>query len=122
MEDSENDPSLLMLIQVRQRSLRLLLLPIFDRKTLQNWLERTPGLKQATIDGEVEEGFWPRYERAVRRYLSDLYEEAMVTTSLQLIYLLVYKENFEEGGTSTKRTRPTARRVPQDEGLFRDNP
>ncbi|KIH51191.1 hypothetical protein ANCDUO_18725 [Ancylostoma duodenale] len=48
-----------------------------DRR-IKNWLERTPGLKQATVDGEVEEGFWPRYERAVRRYLGDLYEEAMV--------------------------------------------
>ncbi|VDM61177.1 unnamed protein product [Angiostrongylus costaricensis] len=56
LENSENEPSLLMLIQ--------------------NWLERTPGLKQATVDGEEEEGFWPKYERAVARYLSDLYDEA----------------------------------------------
>lgn len=58
LENSEKEPSLLMLIQ--------------------NWLERTPGLKQATaVDGEEEEGFWPKYERAVTRYLSDLYDEAM---------------------------------------------
>ncbi|VDO95718.1 unnamed protein product [Heligmosomoides polygyrus] len=57
VEQSEVEPSLLNLVQ--------------------SWLERTPGLKQATVDGEVEEGFWPRYERAVKRYLSDLYDEAM---------------------------------------------
>ncbi|KHJ80287.1 tryptophan 2,3-dioxygenase [Oesophagostomum dentatum] len=57
LEASEEDPSLLMLIQ--------------------NWLERTPGLEQATVDGEIEEGFWPKYERAVKYYLNDLYEEAM---------------------------------------------
>uniref|UniRef100_A0A1I7X6Y7 Tryptophan 2,3-dioxygenase n=1 Tax=Heterorhabditis bacteriophora TaxID=37862 RepID=A0A1I7X6Y7_HETBA len=57
VNESEKDPSLLILIQ--------------------NWLERTPGLKQASIDGEIEEGFWPKYERAVKQYLSDMYEDAM---------------------------------------------
>ncbi|KAK6047899.1 tryptophan 2,3-dioxygenase [Cooperia oncophora] len=57
VEQSETEPSLLNLVQ--------------------NWLERTPGLVLATIDGEKEEGFWPKYEQAVKRYLSDLYDEAM---------------------------------------------
>ncbi|KAJ1374343.1 Tryptophan 2,3-dioxygenase, variant 2 [Parelaphostrongylus tenuis] len=56
IEKSEEEPSLFTLIQ--------------------NWLERTPGLKHAAVDGEEEEGFWAKYERAVSRYLSDLYEEA----------------------------------------------
>ncbi|KAK6008909.1 tryptophan 2,3-dioxygenase [Ostertagia ostertagi] len=34
---------------------------------LKNWLERTPGLTLAAINGEEEEGFWPRYEQAVKR-------------------------------------------------------
>ncbi|WKX98286.1 hypothetical protein Q1695_013732 [Nippostrongylus brasiliensis] len=57
VEQSESDPSLLTLVQ--------------------NWLERTPGLKETTMNGTLEEGFWQKYERAVKRYLSDLYEEAM---------------------------------------------
>ncbi|XGW17821.1 hypothetical protein V3C99_002432 [Haemonchus contortus] len=57
VEQSETEPSLL--------------------KLVQNWLERTPGMERASIDGEEEEGFWPKYERAVKRYLNDLYEEAM---------------------------------------------
>ncbi|KJH53081.1 tryptophan 2,3-dioxygenase [Dictyocaulus viviparus] len=56
LEKSESEPSLLMLIQ--------------------NWLERTPGLKKSTIEGVEEEGFWPKYEKAVERYLSHLYDEA----------------------------------------------
>ncbi|PAV89486.1 hypothetical protein WR25_03409 [Diploscapter pachys] len=39
----------------------------------QNWLERTPGLKET--DGD--EGFWPKYERAVKQYLNDMYLDAV---------------------------------------------
>ncbi|PAV80052.1 hypothetical protein WR25_04887 [Diploscapter pachys] len=53
VEASEIDPNLLTLIQ--------------------NWLERTPGLK--TTDGD--EGFWPKYERAVKQYLNDMYLDAV---------------------------------------------
>ncbi|VDL68724.1 unnamed protein product, partial [Nippostrongylus brasiliensis] len=45
VEQSESDPSLLTLVQ--------------------NWLERTPGLKETTMNGTLEEGFWQKYERAV---------------------------------------------------------
>ncbi|VDK66336.1 unnamed protein product, partial [Cylicostephanus goldi] len=62
VEESEHEPSLLMLIQ--------------------NWLERTPGLKETVIDGVVDEGFWTKYERAVEKYLSDSYEEAMVSAKI----------------------------------------
>ncbi|CAD6190404.1 unnamed protein product [Caenorhabditis auriculariae] len=51
--ESERSPSLLILIQ--------------------NWLERTPGLKPSD---ENDEGFWPKYERAVRQFLDDMYESA----------------------------------------------
>ncbi|CAI4231193.1 unnamed protein product [Auanema sp. JU1783] len=62
---SEEEPSLLTLIQ--------------------NWLERTPGLKLAEVEGDTEEGFWPKYERAVKRYLQDMYEEATSADTTQAV-------------------------------------
>ncbi|KHJ79319.1 tryptophan 2,3-dioxygenase, partial [Oesophagostomum dentatum] len=75
LEASEEDPSLLMLIQ--------------------NWLERTPGLEQATVDGEIEEGFWPKYERAVKYYLNDLYEEAMKDSLPQNVHDQLLAEYYK---------------------------
>ncbi|CAJ0578564.1 unnamed protein product, partial [Mesorhabditis spiculigera] len=43
-------------------------------RLFESWLERTPGLKGP--DGCEEEGFWPQYEQAVDRFLSDLKADA----------------------------------------------
>uniref|UniRef100_A0A8R1EUB4 Tryptophan 2,3-dioxygenase n=2 Tax=Caenorhabditis japonica TaxID=281687 RepID=A0A8R1EUB4_CAEJA len=47
-----------------------------DEKSLltliESWLERTPGLKSTSGD----EGFWDKYEKSVKRYLSDLAKQA----------------------------------------------
>src|SRR5690625_4817750 len=43
---------------------------------LQKWLERTPGLKEGTDNGEP--GFWPLYEKAVLKFLADMKKEAEV--------------------------------------------
>ncbi|CAJ0599146.1 unnamed protein product [Cylicocyclus nassatus] len=75
VEESEHEPSLLMLIQ--------------------NWLARTPGLKETVIDGEVDEGFWTKYERAVERYLNDLYEEAMKETLPQNVHDQLLAEYYK---------------------------
>ncbi|CAB3402467.1 unnamed protein product [Caenorhabditis bovis] len=53
LNESEDCPSLLTLIE--------------------SWLERTPGLKS---NGE-DEGFWTKYEKSVKRYLDDMYKQAV---------------------------------------------